>query len=321
MNTRIGYIDSLKGVGIILVMMRHMCSCKYLTPFYGGFIPLFFIASGLTSKSIEVTNDTLRLKAKRLLLPYVFYSLTIVSLFSLFALDRDLLQNIMGILYARCRILKDSVVDLNIGLLPREIAPLWFLPAMFVAYVSIFVCKIRGGQIAMCIITIIASMFPIIWPWSFDTAFVHGLFVLVGYRYKDYFKSISFKKVVLILPVYLLLFYFNKMPNISISAYGIRGIFSIPCYFLLGIIETMVILYFCKVTDKYKISSVFRYLGRNSLRLMCIHMGVFTYYDEYSKFPNSIKIVFTLIIVFILTYFIEFLVVHFGNKNILLKSI
>ena len=50
-------------------------------------------------------------------------------------------------------------------------------------------------------------------------------------------------------------------------------------------------------------------------------MFFFTYVDEYSRFPNSIKIVFTLIIVFILTYFIEFLVLHFENKNILLKTI
>ena len=64
---RIEYIDSLKGVGIILVMMSHMINCSYLTPLYGGFIPLFFVASGLTSSTIDITGNLLRKK------PYGFY--------------------------------------------------------------------------------------------------------------------------------------------------------------------------------------------------------------------------------------------------------
>lgn len=78
---RIEYIDSLKGVGIILVMMSHMINCSYLTPLYGGFIPLFFVASGLTSSTIDITGNVLRKKAVRLLFPYFFYSTIILYFF------------------------------------------------------------------------------------------------------------------------------------------------------------------------------------------------------------------------------------------------
>ena len=75
---RIEYIDALKGVGIILVLMSHMINCSYLTPLYGGFIPLFFVASGLTSSTIDITGNLLRKKAVRLLFPYFFYGISIV---------------------------------------------------------------------------------------------------------------------------------------------------------------------------------------------------------------------------------------------------
>lgn len=81
---RIEYIDSLKGVGIILVMMSHMINCSYLTPLYGGFIPLFFVASGLTSSTIDITGNVLRKKAVRLLFPYFFYGTSIVLLYFFF---------------------------------------------------------------------------------------------------------------------------------------------------------------------------------------------------------------------------------------------
>lgn len=146
---RIGYIDSLKGVGIILVMMSHMINCSYLTPLYGGFIPLFFVASGLTSSTIDITGNVLRKKAVRLLFPYFFYGTSIVLLYYIFSLDENVFQNIIGLLYARCRILKDSIGEqsISIGLLSREVAPLWFLPAMFMSYISLFLTKKWGGKL------------------------------------------------------------------------------------------------------------------------------------------------------------------------------
>ena len=144
---RIEYIDSLKGVGIILVMMSHMINCSYLTPLYGGFIPLFFVASGLTSSTIDITGNLLRKKAVRLLFPYFFYGISIVLLYYIFSLDENVFQNIIGLLYARCRIIKDSIGKQPIGLLSREVAPLWFLPAMFMSYISLFLTKKWGGKL------------------------------------------------------------------------------------------------------------------------------------------------------------------------------
>lgn len=320
---RIEYIDTLKGVGIILVMMSHMINCSYLTPLYGGFIPLFFVASGLTSSTIDITGNVLRKKAVRLLFPYFFYGTSIVLLYYIFSLDENVFQNFIGLLYARCRILKDSIGEqsISIGLLPREVAPLWFLPAMFMAYISLFLTKKWGGQITMVLITIIACISPFVWLWSLDTCYIHGLFILVGFRCKKILEKISFTQVMVLGIFYLLVFYLNKMPNISISAYGIWGGFSILFYLILGFIETAIVLYFCRFIDRFKISSILKYFGRKSMRLMCLHMGAYTFIDEYSALPNYFKIVLTLLIVVTIIYLIDMLISRFENKNIIIKYI
>ena len=316
---RIEYIDSLKGVGIILVMMSHMINCSYLTPLYGGFIPLFFVASGLTRSTIDITGNLLRKKTVRLLFPYFFYGISIVLLYYIFSLDENVFQNIIGLLYARCRIIKDSIGEQPIGLLSREVAPLWFLPAMFMAYISLFLTKKWGGQIAMVLITIIACISPFVWLWSLDTCYIHGLFILVGFRCKEFLEKISFTQVMVLGIIYLLVFYLNKMPNISISAYGIWGIFSIIFYLILGFIETAIILYFCRLVDQFKFSSILKYLGRKSMRLMCLHMGAYTFIDEHSALPNYFKIVLTLLIIVTIIYFIDVLIRCFENKSVIIK--
>ena len=79
-----------------------------------------------------------------ILLLWNFYSAIILFI----SLDENVFQNIIGLLYARCRILKDSIGEqsISIGLLSREVAPLWFLPAMFIAYISLFLTKKWGAN-------------------------------------------------------------------------------------------------------------------------------------------------------------------------------
>ena len=174
-----------------------------------------------------------------------------------------------------------------------------------------------GGQITMVVITIIACISPFVWLWSVDTCYIHGLFILVGFRCKEFLEKISFTQVMVLGIIYLLVFYLNKMPNISISAYGILGIFSIIFYLILGFIETAIVLYFCRFIDQFKISSILKYFGRNSLRLMCLHMGVFTLFDEHSVLPNYFKVLLTLLTVIMIIYLVDMLVSRFGNKQIL----
>lgn len=54
---------------------------------------------------------------------------------------------------------------------------------------------------------------------------------------------------------------------------------------------------------------------------MCLHMGAYTFIDEYSALPNYFKIVLTLLIVVTIIYLIDMLISRFENKNIIIKYI
>lgn len=146
MMKRIEWLDGLKGFGIILVMMSHTIHFVFLYVLYSGFIPLFFIASAFTFKY----NGC---KIKRLLIPYFFYGILFLSMGFIIGLHINL-DNIYGVLYARCYIFKDLSGS---RMLPSVISPLWFLPAMFSTVLFLHLRKklmlkfnAMGGEFACC---------------------------------------------------------------------------------------------------------------------------------------------------------------------------
>lgn len=79
---RILWLDALKGIGIILVIISHAnLDIPYLNYFTAGYIQLFFVIAGFTYKPNPQIVTLLRKKANRLLLPYFFYGLCTLSLF------------------------------------------------------------------------------------------------------------------------------------------------------------------------------------------------------------------------------------------------
>ena len=53
-SERLEYVDILKGIGILLVIFSHSGAEGGAMMYVGGvFIPLFFIASGYTSKPLN----------------------------------------------------------------------------------------------------------------------------------------------------------------------------------------------------------------------------------------------------------------------------
>ena len=137
MNTRIAYIDALKGLAIILVVWGHIAE-KSLgingTPFnwmYGSFhMPLFIFLSGLFAyKGMEHCRTWnyvclfLKKKAVRILLPFI----------------------VVGGCYSL--LVEHSLVDVFVG----KSGGYWFLPALFFCMLlglvqRIFVRQLGGGK-------------------------------------------------------------------------------------------------------------------------------------------------------------------------------
>ena len=108
------WIDCLKCIAILIVMMNHLGLTIPGFSFWGGmfFVPIFFLLSGYTYHTKEETfGRFLKRKAKRLLLPYITAN---AILFVFFFVKESLLGSISaaedlkilyGIFYARNQLL------------------------------------------------------------------------------------------------------------------------------------------------------------------------------------------------------------------------
>ena len=77
---RIEWIDAIKGIGILLIMLSHCINFEGLDYLTAGYIPLFFIISGIT---FSPNKNSLVKRLKRLLYPNYIYAFIITIIFSI----------------------------------------------------------------------------------------------------------------------------------------------------------------------------------------------------------------------------------------------
>lgn len=119
---RIEYIDLIKGVGIILVLLGHLPINETLhMQIYSFHKPLFFFCSGLFFKPKSIVQG-FKKDVKSILIPYVFFaSILVMTLIGI------------GAVYNKSLVI--AVWQLNLNPLDSECYPLyhtiWFLICMF----------------------------------------------------------------------------------------------------------------------------------------------------------------------------------------------
>lgn len=284
---RYQWIDSLKGVGMILVVATHT-SLPTIFPrlslmLTSGYMAMFFILSGYTAKK-EPFALAVKKKAKRLLVPYFFYGIVITSMFTMVKGSIDVNEWI-GLLYSSCAIYPLNCSE-NTFLL-RMTSPLWFLSAMFMSYVWFYIYVGLKGAVNKCvgvmlytIATIIFNKIDILLPWSIDTSFLCSMFIIVGYEFSSYATK-KYKKCFcyftiqfFLLLVYIIMVSFNGKANLSVGFYGNHGIISIFLYFVYSIIITILYSEILKSCVNNILAKFLAFVGKYSLRLMCIHLPI-----------------------------------------------
>lgn len=148
MEQRVQWIDAVKGVGILLVILAHISPISnkvfwYLTY---GFMPIFFVMAGFTSKSVCGYSEAIKKKAKRLLIPYFVYGLLLIVASYLLFGNTNMMQALLGLAYSRYSLFPEgaeNVVPLLKGCL--YVCPFWFLPCMFLAYLLLIIYDNLGG--------------------------------------------------------------------------------------------------------------------------------------------------------------------------------
>ena len=285
-SQRLDFIDIAKGIGILFVICSHS-RCNELMWFaWAFFMPLFFILSGYTYHYKEISLlKMVKKKAQRLLVPYFFTNFVLVVILAI--LGKVSIQNIIGIFYSRYYIIPNDY-----SLFHWWCAPTWFLTALFIAYILVFLTKGKKNAEIICIpffilITYGFCQLPILLPWSIDTAFIFASYILTGLLLRRYdFFQLSWKLAIPIGFLYLIIIHYDGNINYSIRILGNDPTMT----FLAGIMGSIMVIWLSKVIDKTLIKKPLIALGRNSLLIFCFHIPIistFNYTIEQLLFNTS----------------------------------
>lgn len=258
-------------MGILLVIFSHSGAETDVMAYVGGvFIPLFFIASGYTYRYREETFVSFWVKhARRLLVPYMFFSVLLVILYKRF----DPLD-ILGVFYSRYCLYPFNSSE-NIFLMGGGSPPLWFLTSMLTAFVPFYLLMRYPSKtkLLLCLFAVYTwgcQYLSVLLPWSLDTACLQASFMFFGgVMYKDSnLLSRPWWMYLLALIGYVLLCMVNGELNVSVREYGL----SFVLYFMSGGLGTWCLLRVSKMIEDCRVGVFLAVVGRHSLVVFCIQM-------------------------------------------------
>ncbi len=284
---RLGYLDTAKGIGIILVVAGHsgLVSENALTWLASFHMPLFFIISGmLLCHKKEEEKDyraSLKKKARVMLLPYLYFSLIYIAIDIAYIIRRPELfsWDIVG----NAALETASFYGISV---------LWFLPVLFFAEAVFLLLRKKTGHVltfavcavsaAVCIMAkkLLLPLFPAdagllaawtayalqallrIGPAVLFLAFGYGTYALL---YQKNLSKLTFAIAAIIWgAVNLCLAFFNGRVDLHFLVFG-----NVFIYFLAAYAGSMAVLSLCKAMPEWKGLS---FLGENSLAIMVTHL-------------------------------------------------
>lgn len=271
MKQRLDYLDTAKGIAIILVILGHIISPDdYLVRnwrnwLYSFHMPIFFIISGflinLSNTNISITKF-IKKKFNTLIIPYISFALInfcfiMYNLYMQQGLNKKIF--IVHLIYI-------------IKLCGRS--AIWFLPCLFISEVSfkILTCKISNKYLRLIIIS---SLFiiPFFIKADPDTLFLVFLrsftalgFITVGnLLYKPIANiNLSIFKTL----IFFIITIFLGLINGSVDLFALT-FNNIIMYIINSILGSLSLIFLCK---KISLPKLITYIGKNSLIIMGTHI-------------------------------------------------
>lgn len=274
---RITWIDSAKGIGIILVVLGHICLVKeeynYINSFH---VPLFFFLSGYLVRFEKY--DSVRLfiteKFNSIIVPYFYFSL--LSYFYWIVIERRFSGNVVSPLAAFVNIFIAPGGD---QYLPHNPA-LWFLPCLFMVAV-VFYTLARKQRIVNILLLLLVSLvigygttlyLPASLPWSLGVVPTAIVFYGVGFIMKKIPKVCivsNYIRLVIVcccMPIGIKISQINECVLVADNFYGSYYRFYLAAF--MGITSAVMI------AKMFQSNWLLGYLGRNSMIIFALHFPV-----------------------------------------------
>ena len=273
-KSRLEFVDIAKGIGIMIVCFGHSGAEDVVISWIGGFIvPLFFILSGYMykDKGIPVGKDLYN-KGKKLLKPYLFFSVVLLLIYKRFAWN-----DIVGVFYSRYCLYTYHAPD-NIFFMKATNSPMWFLTAMFATFPLFYIIMknekyIKWIVLSYLLITWGCTFLPVLLPWSLDVVFIMAIFMYIGVLFRRQENLLNKPSYIywLIIAAFLILCKVNGEPNPSVRELGN----SLLLYMITGVLGSISMMWICKHLEGKPLSGLLADIGRHTLVIFCLQIFIF----------------------------------------------
>lgn len=273
---RIEFIDTAKGVCILLVVMFHTGIIKEDTPILGMLrMPFYFTLSGIFFKDYGGFIPTLVKKANKLLLPFLFF---FTISYAIFVILRLAIGGEIDVPFY-CFITSKTLVNVA----------LWFLLALFSANILFyFIHKLCGNLFLIGIVCVISSVIALSFfsdeyflPLYIDSGLGALPFLFFGYflrKSQILVNSDKDKYYYCFIPVLLAItcavYIIGDEPYIGFGSLYCKG--NSICFYIGACSIVLVAILICKM-----IGSVpgLKYIGRFSIIILGMHITIISIAD------------------------------------------
>lgn len=346
MGNRIEWIDTAKGVGIILVIAGHTFCLRYSSILYSFHMPLFFFLSGLVYNHAKYStfNGLLKAKVSQIIRPWLICYVISLAVSLAIPVWRDALswkQMLIELYTTNSNNINNSSI--------------WYLVCLFVTFLLLYFCvkllNKLGDKVAIVILSLIgiASLWmkealclvsPYLHlidnrlPFKFDSAIVAVVFMYIGFRFKEQVFRIvantNCVKFTIACVIFVCGFIVNRWSNINSLDFGKIKLL----YYPIAFIGIYCVLSFCYLLSKVggaywaSIRKMLLFYGVNSLIIfgfqsLFIRLYLLFFNENfgysmvlYGNYPMKHQVGSFLIVTFLISPIIVYFFTYLRKHNI-----
>ena len=265
-GTRITWLDTIKGIGIILVVLGHVYKNDFVYNWiYSFHMPVFFFTAGCVYREKPILQDIKR-RIETIVRPYFVFG--VVGLLYWCLIERRFRESDMSIPQAVAGLFRGqySWLDFNVHL--------WFLPCFFVTVILFNLLRKKLGlkpasaiSLVLCVIYLSFNLPEL--PWGLDRVCKYIIFFALGVvaipRIQTVFsgqQKISKKVIFIAIGVVLL----------SLIAFLAQDASSIP---VLWYVTAILGISGCVFVSAGIDCRLLEYLGRTTIVVLCFHGPIY----------------------------------------------
>lgn len=281
-NKHLHWVDAIRGLVILFMLIGHSEPPETILIFIFGFhMPFFFILSGYLYNPAKWENLGLKNyiinKFKAYMIPYFIFCLVVIIVnipieimnVGKEGLIHSIASNIGWVLYSLGG--SDKLANCT---------PLWFLPAMFVSSIYLFLIFKVSNQLRVLLFAggiflnlVLSSLHVLPLPWHVDVAMIGALLMYVGYIIKE--KSLLNKRFSLStigVIAFVALYVLSNNNRITFNGRVFPNMFNVLSG---GILTSFVIM---DLGNRIQLHSKFlEIMGRNTILFMAFNYTITSY--------------------------------------------